>query len=74
MLKHSRRQTCYHRYLPAALKHTLVATEKRQRDCGDRRDGQTLRRAAWPREDPDYVAPTPRTEVELKRGQNPRAG
>ncbi|KAJ1208444.1 hypothetical protein NDU88_003830 [Pleurodeles waltl] len=26
-------------------------------------DGQSLRRAAWPREDPDYVAPAPRTEV-----------
>ncbi|KAJ1191492.1 hypothetical protein NDU88_000808 [Pleurodeles waltl] len=57
---------CCHRYLPAALKHTLDATEKRYRDCGDRRDGQSLRQAAWPREDPDYVAPAPRTEA-LKR-------
>ncbi|KAJ1162157.1 hypothetical protein NDU88_002633 [Pleurodeles waltl] len=67
-------RTCCHRNLPAALKHTLDAPEKRYRDCGDRRGGQSLRRAAWPREDPDYVAPAPRTEVELKQGQNPRAG
>ncbi|KAJ1197408.1 hypothetical protein NDU88_001268 [Pleurodeles waltl] len=48
MLKHGRRRTCCHRYLPAALKHTLDATEKRYRDYGDRRDGQSLRRAARP--------------------------
>ncbi|KAJ1156859.1 hypothetical protein NDU88_009576 [Pleurodeles waltl] len=59
-------RTCCHRYLLAALKHTLDATEKRYRDCGDSRDGQSLRRAAWPREDLDYVAPAPRTEA-LKR-------
>ncbi|KAJ1185083.1 hypothetical protein NDU88_001878 [Pleurodeles waltl] len=57
-----------------ALKRTQDAPEKRCRDCGDRRGGQSLRRAAWPHEDPDSVAPAPRVEVELKRGQNPRAG
>ncbi|KAJ1114674.1 hypothetical protein NDU88_002909 [Pleurodeles waltl] len=58
----------------AALKRTLDTPEKRCRDCGDRHSGQSLRRAAWPHEEPDSVAPAPRMEVELKRGQNPRAG
>ncbi|KAJ1141794.1 hypothetical protein NDU88_008122 [Pleurodeles waltl] len=57
-----------------ALKRTLDAPEKRCCDCGDRRCGQSLRWAAWPHEEPDSVAPAPWTEVELKQGQNPRAG
>ncbi|KAJ1139301.1 hypothetical protein NDU88_005676 [Pleurodeles waltl] len=62
------------RIQPTAQQRTLDAPEKRCLDSGDRRDGQSLRRAAWPHEDPDSVAPVPRKEEELKRGQNPRAG
>ncbi|KAJ1139302.1 hypothetical protein NDU88_005677 [Pleurodeles waltl] len=57
-----------------AQQRTLDAPEKRCCDSGDRRDGQSLRRAAWPHEEPDSVAPVPRKEEELKRGQNPHAG